>query len=106
MSQNANGTVRCDGCGRLSNDRIGEYTLPGNASGYINSRGRNWVFDYCESCAPTMELDEAVAMVAKERGPAVLADALARWLVAYADAVGSDQSAIVIGDWEVGIRRR
>lgn len=58
MSQTANGAVRCDGCGRISRNPIGEYQNPDGSLGYIVGTpfwgvdvddGKDW----CQTCGPT-----------------------------------------------------
>lgn len=43
--------VRCDGCGRISNDQQGYYVDKHSGwPGHINGHGRDCAHDYCSEC--------------------------------------------------------
>lgn len=50
--------VRCDGCGKISMSRDGEYTTDGIHTKYINNKGRDCGHDLCEECHRSCAGDE------------------------------------------------
>lgn len=52
--------VRCDGCGKIANNRDGEYVVKGSPNAcYINSHGRDCPHDFCETCEEALAPDYA-----------------------------------------------
>lgn len=48
MSLAKNGSIRCDGCGKLSRTKDGYYRRPDGTAGYIRGQAKE---DYCDECA-------------------------------------------------------
>lgn len=85
MSATKNNAVRCDWCGKLSSNQLGEYTKPdGRSAGYINSpewernedgsykEDGGWA-DICEECeanrCPGCGSDQVVSSIPAFPGP-------------------------------------
>jgi hypothetical protein len=64
MSATANNGVRCDGCGRISRNPLGEYRKPDGSAGYIlgtpfwDETSTDDDQDYCEECGRELQPTE------------------------------------------------